>query len=97
MKANAILINSNDNVVTVVEDIKKGQIVRFFNENKIDQIVANQDIPACHKIALIDINKGQHVIKYGETIGGAIKDINIGFFVAHHNIESLPRDYDNEL
>ena len=40
------------------------------------------DIPAGHKIAINDINAGEAVIKYGEVIGRATKDIGsyfIGF------------------
>lgn len=37
------------------------------------------------------------VIKYGEIIGRASGDIEEGHWVSHLNIESVPRDYTNEL
>ena len=43
------------------------------------------------------IAKGEHIIKYGEIIGGAQVDIPVGSWVSHLNIESLPRDYGSEL
>ena len=39
------------------------------------------NIPAGHKYALCDINKGEYVIKYGEIIGKATADIKSGEWV----------------
>ncbi len=46
------------------------------------------NIPAGHKIALQDISQGGYVIKYGEIIGRAKKDIAKGEWVHTHNVES---------
>ncbi len=46
------------------------------------------DIPAGHKYALKDINKGEFVIKYGEIIGRASQDIKEGEWVHSHNVKS---------
>lgn len=37
------------------------------------------------------------VVKYGEIIGRACNNIAEGYWVSHLNIESVPRDYTNEL
>ena len=44
------------------------------------------DIPAGHKFALRDIASGEDVIKYGNPIGHATRDIRKGELVDHHNI-----------
>lgn len=46
------------------------------------------NIPAGHKIALKDIKAGEPVIKYGEVIGRATKDIKAGEWVHSHNLKS---------
>lgn len=97
MKANAILIKPRDNVLTVVEGAKKGDEIRYFNDGALQTMTAGEDIPPCHKIARVPIKNGEHVVKYGESIGGATVDIEEGQHVAHHNIMSLPRDYESEL
>lgn len=97
MKANAIMINPKDNVATVMNGVKKGDIISYFDVQELLTLVAMEDIPACNKIALTSIARGTHVIKYGECIGGALVDINEGGLVSHLNIESLPRDYESEL
>ncbi len=48
----------------------------------------NGDIPAGHKFALKDIAKGDYVVKYGEIIGRASKDIAKGEWVHTHNVKS---------
>lgn len=51
-------------------------------------LTASGDIPAGHKYALCDIKKGETVIKYGQIIGRATKDITKGEWVHTHNVKS---------
>lgn len=46
------------------------------------------DIPAGHKVALCDIQKGGFVYKYGEVIGRATQNIRAGEWVHTHNLRS---------
>lgn len=61
------------------------------------------DVPAGHKIALVDIPKGTAVVKYGYPIGIATADIRAGEFVHTHNLasaltaEALDYVYDKHL
>ena len=63
---------------------------QFLQINPADTVaVALQDllgIPAGHKFALRDIAAGEDVIKYGNPIGHATRDIRKGELVDHHNI-----------
>jgi altronate dehydratase len=47
------------------------------------------NVPPYHKFALVDINRGDMVIKYGEVIGEALADISAGAHVHVHNVRSL--------
>ena len=62
----------------------------FLQINPADTVaVALQDlpgIPAGHKFALRDIAEGEDIIKYGNPIGHATRDISKGELVDHHNI-----------
>ena len=77
-------ISDNDNVITLLESVKEGDEISFGNES----IKANQDTKTFHKIAIKDIKKDDIVYKYGQVIGDALEDINIGDHVHTHNIES---------
>lgn len=52
------------------------------------RLVATKSVPAGHKFALKDIKKGENVIKYGEIIGEATRDIKKGEWVHTHNVKS---------
>ncbi|MTI47179.1 UxaA family hydrolase [Sporosalibacterium faouarense] len=97
MKANTIMLNNKDNVVTATCNIKKGETIAYLKDDKMLTIMAVEDIPIWNKAAITSINNKGFVIKYGETIGAAVEDITEGSCVSHLNIVSLPRDYTNEM
>lgn len=94
---NALLMHDTDNVVTCVREIAAGKSVNYRKNGEILTLTAVDDIPYCHKVALVDIPKGGHVTKYGELIGKATADIPQGGWVSDKNIVSVPRDYESEL
>ena len=76
-----IKINENDNVAVAVSAVIAGDEVT-------GGLVASENIPAGHKIALTDIPAGSPVIKYGYPIGTAAKDIKKGEWVHTHNLKT---------
>ena len=97
MDINALLMDNTDNVVTCVREVPAGEKVVYRQDGELKSLTAEETIPYCHKIALTDLPKGSRVLKYGELIGEATKDIQAGHWVSHENIVSVPRDYDSEL
>ena len=87
MKNNAIKINEKDNVAVATIQLSKGDPV-IIGGNKI--FAAAVDIEAGHKIALVPITSGEKVIRYGEPIVEAIRDINQGEWVHIHNTRPIP-------
>ena len=53
------------------------------------EVTCLEDIPFCHKIALIDIPKHADFIKYGEVIGYALRDVKQGEWVHTHNLDDV--------
>ena len=97
MKVNALMMDDKDNVVTCVVDIAAGETVGYKKNDEICTIVAKEDIPYCHKIALTDIAQNDEIIKYGESLGRTSEAIPAGHWVSHNNLFSVPRDYDSEM
>ena len=87
-KINSILIHDNDNVVTVTEMLGAGEAAIYRKEEEFVEIIAIDEIPKFHKIAVTDIHKAQPVYKYGQLIGVATREISKGKHVHDHNIES---------
>lgn len=80
MENRIIKINDNDNVAITVKAIPEGTIV-------IDTILANQDIPQGHKIALCNIGEGEPIVRYGVTLGYALNAIKKGDWINEHMLQ----------
>lgn len=83
---NSILIETEDNVVTTLEDVKKGKKVMAIGLNI--EVIAKEDIKSGHKIAIKNLNKGDIVVKYGKKVGIVLTNILEGELVHIHNIRS---------
>ena len=85
-----LLHNGRDNVGVVVRDVKSGEdlIGETIDRTNNLRINAQQDIPLGHKIALIDFNVGDTVVKYGEDIGKVVAAIRAGDHVHVHNLKT---------
>ncbi len=78
-----IRINPLDNVAiaTAIGGIGKGDSV-------VSGIVAIEDIPMAHKIALCDVHPGDSIIRYGYKIGTANRFIPVGSWVQEQMLET---------
>lgn len=86
---NCLIIDKKDNVATALKTLSKGDEAIFEKNGKAVIIKVENNIPFGHKFSLKDIKQGEHIIKYGESIGGAAIDIKQGDYVHVHNLESL--------
>ncbi len=84
-----IKIKESDNVAITIDTIRKGTVV-------LDDVLANEDIPQGHKIALTDIPKGREIVRYGVILGYALKDIQKGDWINEKMLElPTPPDVDH--
>ena len=87
---NAMIIDEKDNVAVVIEPVKKGDTVSYVDKNKKTvSFTAVEDIQIYHKIAIKDIPADEPVVKYGEHIGHATRDIKQGEHVHEHNVKAV--------
>lgn len=77
-------INPKDNVAVALFPVKQDSVLHL-NEQ---ELIAREDIPRGHKIALTDIEKGQDVRKFGYSIGKATNLIQKGCWVHTHNLQT---------
>lgn len=88
MNITALIIKDTDNVGVTTAVMKKGDIARFKKGDELVEVTVQDNIPMYHKFCVRAIAKGQPVIKYGESLGLASKDIAVGQYVHSHNLES---------
>lgn len=85
MKRKAVLIQENDTVLTVLEPVQASEVVTAGTE----ELIAMEDIPQYHKIARVEMRRGDVIYKYGQPMGYATADIGIGQWVHTHNADSV--------
>jgi len=87
----AIQIDDRDNVATVSTEVPMGEEVEVLSPDGdiVSKLRTSDAIPFGHKIALSAIEKGTNVVKYGEVIGSATAQIDVGKWVHVHNVESV--------
>jgi altronate dehydratase small subunit len=83
----ALILHPKDNVASVMEEVSSGDQVVVQGGNLALLLRAVDRIPFGFKVATEDIPHGDPVLKYGEVIGTASKDIQKGALVHIHNIE----------
>jgi altronate dehydratase len=84
MPVSAIVLAGGDNVGVVTDDVRPGSEVDAVNT----AIPVRDPIPFGHKIALMPIEAGDTIVKFGVPIGRAKQRITPGEHVHVHNIES---------
>ena len=86
----AIQLDDRDNVATVTDDVSKGEQVEVLGP--MGEVILDakpvEDVMFGHKLALRRLGKGDEIVKYGEVIGVASKQIAVGEWVHTHNVES---------
>ena len=93
--AKALKINPRDNCAVVLADTKAGDQVEVRTDAETIRIAARQDIALGHKIALVRLDAGQPIVKYGEQIGQALGAIEIGDWIHLHNV-TCRRGHENQ-
>lgn len=94
MEVRAIRLDASDNVVTLTQEARQGDVVVCKGDDQ--KVEAKEDVPVWHKIACCDLAKDAPVFKYGELIGRTKTAIAKGHWVSDANIYSVPRDYNDE-
>jgi len=94
-KENVIVIHyivhgKNDTVGVMTVDVKKGQTLSGWNmaTDETLRATAAQNIPLGHKVAVVDVPKGETIVKYDESIGTASRPIKKGQHVHTQNLKT---------
>ena len=87
----ALKVDDADNVATIfAEGICSGTHIEIRDKKgNCEETAVIGDVPYGHKIAVRPIAAGEHIIKYGESIGAASRDIARGEYVHIHNMKAL--------
>jgi altronate dehydratase small subunit len=84
-----IIIDTLDNVTSLTEEGKKGEIFEYELNGEKLSVRLKSDIPFGHKVAIRPIEMEGLIIKYGRAIGAATEPIDPGAHVHTHNCAGL--------
>jgi len=87
MKA-IIKLHATDNVAIAMKNLMANDVVTVDDI----ELTLTEDVNKGHKIALCDLTKDQHIIKYGDPIGFALNDIKQASWVHTHTIKTNLHD-----
>jgi altronate hydrolase len=86
--ADTIMLHPEDDVAVALRDLSDGEAVRLPIGGGQSEIRVTGDVPRGHKLAVRSLTAGQHVRKFGYSIGVAQTDIPVGSWVHTHNMRS---------
>ena len=87
MNKTAIVLDPSDTVATVLSNVDAGDSVVLKGSGS--SLVASTPVAFGHKIALAFIHENADIIKYGQKIGFATRDIQPGSWIHLHNMASV--------
>ena len=82
-----VMMKPNDHVATALTMIPADVAVRVVCQEQIITLKLIDSIEFGHKFAVKSIKQGDEILKYGEVIGVATRDISLGEHVHVHNLE----------
>jgi len=84
-----LVLNSKDNVGVALVDLEQGTGLDLKINGQIVSVKLVEPIRYQHKFSVKHIGCGSKIIKFGEVIGEATKDIKPGQHVHMHNMIGL--------
>ena len=84
----ALQISALDNTATLLKSVRISDEVVVGGQTDVLRIKALDDTPFGHKISIRDIHSSDSIVKYGEVIGTASRDIPAG---SHVHVQRIRR------
>src|SRR3984957_14739377 len=82
MQTRALQLDSRDNLIIALSDLRAGEEATVSGE----KYILVTDVPAKHKFAAKDFAVGDHVIMYGVVVGKAVVPIRRGEIITTRNV-----------
>ena len=81
-----MMMHPADNVAVCLRALSAGEEIPVTLNEKTLSVKVCESIPLGHKVALSCIEQGQAIVKYGEIIGRATREILVGQHVHSQNV-----------
>ena len=89
MQQKVLKVQPSDNVIVALVDLKAGEVITFEGKDYTIKI----DMPAKHKFAQVDFEKGDSIFMYGVLVGKAQQKIEKGEWITVFNVKHAANDF----
>jgi len=87
MNYKTVMMKPQDKVAVALEYIPAGAKLIVRCQDQTFEVELKDNIEFGHKFAVVPIQNGEVILKYGEAIGASMRDISVGEHVHVHNLE----------
>ncbi|MFP5112227.1 UxaA family hydrolase [Bacillaceae bacterium C204] len=84
-----VMMKPIDKVAIALMAIPPDSEVEVTCQGQTFKVTISEEIKFGHKFAVVDIEQGEEILKYGEVIGRATRKILAGEHVHVHNLEGI--------
>jgi altronate hydrolase len=84
MRSDVLKLHPADNVAVALTSLDAGTEVSIDGRS----LLLHQNVAVGHKIALVDMQTGAHVVKYGQPIGSVTQSVGRGSWLHSHNMRT---------
>ena len=84
-----VMMKPIDKVAIALMAIPPGSEVEVTCQGQIFKVTILEEIKFGHKFAVVEIDQGEEILKYGQVIGRATRKILTGEHVHVHNLEGI--------
>ena len=93
MPETALQIDLRDNVLVALTPLSPGTVVYYGHPPAFDSCPVTENIPAKHKLALVDLNPGDLIRMYGMVVGEVTQAIPRGGLLSTRNVRHRTDPY----
>jgi altronate hydrolase len=93
MADTALQIDLRDNVLVALTPLAAGTVVHYGHPPASDACPVTQNIPAKHKLALVDLEPGDLIRMYGMVVGEVVRAIPRGGLISTRNVRHRADPY----
>src|SRR5579871_3947854 len=86
MPESALQIDPRDNVLVALTSLAAETVVHYGHPPASDSCPVTENIPAKHKLALVDLKPGDLIRMYGMIVGEAVEPIAQGGLLSTRNV-----------
>ena len=93
MMETALQIDPRDNVLVALAPLAAGSVVQYGHAPAAASCPVTQNVPAKHKLALVDLKPGDLIRMYGMVVGEVVQSIPRGGLVSTRNVRHRTDPY----